>query len=594
MAMTSVLTLLSAMSVLFQRHARRRLLPWLLPLLLLAMLLLPPHRALAQEAERESLEALRQTTLALIEALVANGTLPRAKADQLIADANRRGKAAAAAPGAAPALAAPLQTLAAAPSPSAASAPPVVRVPYVPQVVRDQIRDELREEIVARARIERWGVPNALPEWTDRIAIEGDIRVRGQGDFYNAENAAPRDVLAASLAGVTRAVDLAAGTATGLATANTQDDRERLRLRARLAFNAKVADTVTAGLRLATGSASDRVSTNQTLANNFNRYAFLVDRAFIRLDPWEWASASAGRIANPWFATDLVWSENLSFDGVALQLRRPAAPAATWLPFATLGWFPIRESAPPRGARSIVGAQVGLQWEPGPLTRLRVGVAQYRFQNFSGRVDGDYDPVSGAGRSYGQYEYEAGLRQRGNTLFLTNNPLEIASGLTPDRARWGLASRFTPVVLTAAAEFSQFAPYVVGLSGELVRNNAYNRGEIERRTGIGLNDARVFGFQARATVGAQTLRNRGDWQASLAYRWLGSDAVPDAFVDSDLNLGGTNVRGWIAGLQYGIAPNTSFGLRVLSGRTISSPTVQQSLADRFGVDTVQLDLNVRF
>jgi hypothetical protein len=538
-------------------------------------LLAPPARA--QDAERASLEALRQTTLGLIEALVASGVLSRDKADQLIADANRRGQQAAAS--------------AAAPTPAA---PPVVRVPYVPQVVRDQIRDELREEIVARARTERWGVPNALPEWTDRIAIEGDMRVRNQSDRFDKANAAPADLLAASLSGATRAVDLAAGTSTGLPTANTQDDRDRLRLRVRLGINAKVADTVSAGLRLATGSATDRVSTNQTLGNNFNRYTVLLDRAWIRLDPVDWATFIAGRMPNPWFSTDMVWSENLNFDGVALQLRRPLSPTAEWLPFATLGYFPIREAAPPRRGRAIVGAQVGVQWEASTLTRVRLGLAQYRFQNFTGQVDTDYDAVTGPGRSYGQYEYEAGLRQRGNTLFLTNNPLEIAAGLTPDRARWGLASRFQPVVLTAAAEFSHFAPYVVGLTGEIVRNTAYGRADVLQRTGIGLNDARVFGVQTRATIGMQSLRNPGDWQAIVSYRWLGSDAVPDAFVDSDLGLGGTNIRGWTLGLQVAVARDTQLGLRWLGGRTISSPSVQQGLLDRFNVDSVQVDLNVRF
>jgi hypothetical protein len=557
--------------------------------LLLVALLATAVPAGAQEPERESLESLRQTTLALIEALVASGALPREKADQLIAEAQRRGRAAAAL------AAAPAAPAAPAPSPSAAApAPPVVRVPYVPQVVRDQIRDELREEITARAKLERWGVPNALPEWTDRIAIEGDLRVRLQGDHYQSGNPAPLDFLAASLSGVTRAVDLAAGSSTGLPTANTQDERNRLRLRARLAFNAKVADSVSAGLRLATGSASDRVSTNQTLGNNLNRYTLLLDRAFIKLDPSEWLSVSAGRMPNPWFSTDLVWSENLNFDGVTAAFKRPLTPTAEWLPFATLGYFPIRESAPPRQSRSIVGAQIGVQWEFSPLTRLRLGLAQYRFVGFSGEIDRDYDPVTGPGRSYGQYEYEAGLRQRGNTLFLTNHPQEIAAGLTPDKARWGLAAQFAPVALTAAAEFSHFAPYVIGLTGEVVRNTAYGRVDVHERTGVWLDDARVFGVQLRATIGTAQLRNAGDWQASLAYRWLGSDAVPDAFVDSDLVLGGTNVRGWTLGLQYGLARETQLGLRVLSGRTISSPTVQPVAKDRFGVDSMQLDLNVRF
>jgi hypothetical protein len=533
------------------------------------------------QSERESLEALRQTTLALIEALVQSGVLTREKADTLIADAKKRAEA----------------VVAQAPKPAAEAAKPegpVVRVPYVPQVVRDQIRNEVREEVLARAKLERWGVPNATAEWTDRIAIEGDLRVRAQGDRPDPKNPTPQDLLLASLGGTTRLPDLAAATAAGLPTGSTQDDRDRLRLRARLGVNAKVNEQVTVGLRLATGSATDRVSTNQTLGQNFNRYQFLVDRAFLKYDVAPWASVSAGRIANPWFSTDMVFSENLSFEGVAASLQWPTRPNASIVPFATVGYFPVREQSPPRRGRSLAGAQIGATWEWSELTRLKFGLALYRYSGFEGRVDPDYDAISGAGRSYGQYEYEAGLRQRGNTLFLTNNPLEIQAGLTPDKARWGLAARFKPVAFTAAAEFAHFAPTFIGLSGELVRNTGYGRQDIIDRTGVYLDDGRAFGVNARLTVGALQVRNAGDWQFSMAYRWLGSDAVPDAFVDSDLGLGGTNIRGLALGASYGLARDTQLGLRYLTGRTISSPTVQPGLKDRYAVDSVQVDMHVRF
>lgn len=359
-----------------------------------------PAAAPAAAAERESLESLRETTLSLIEVLVANGTLTREKADQLLADARRR--AAARIPagewGSPP------------PAPAAAATTPVTRVPFVPQVVRDQIRNELREEIVARARAERWGVPNATAEWTDRILVSGDLRVRGQADLYDDQNLSPLDFVtgaAASLA--TRAPDFASATPVGLPTANTLVDRNRSRVRARLGVLSRVNDWVTGGLRLATGSATDRVSTNQTLGQNFNKYSFLVDQAYVRLTPWDWVSASAGRIPNPWFSTDLVWNDSLSFEGAALTVRRPELGSPTLLPFATVGYFPVRESAPPRRGRGLLGAQVGLQWEASELTRVRVGYARYHFRYFEGQIDGDYSAVTGPGASYGQYEYEAGL-----------------------------------------------------------------------------------------------------------------------------------------------------------------------------------------
>jgi hypothetical protein len=570
------------------------LLWWLRPTAAAAALLVLATAAQAQgaaaaAAERESLESLRETTLALIELLVAQGTLTREKADQLLAEARRR---AAARAGGGAATPGPGEWG----SPPPAPAGPVTRVPYVPQVVREQIRNELREEIVARARTERWGVPNATAEWTDRIALAGDLRVRGQADRFADDNLSPLDLVAASASTlVTRAPDLAAANASGLPTANTQVDRNRARVRARLGVSARVADGVTAGLRLATGSSTDRVSTNQTLGQNFNKPALLVDQAYIQLDPVEWISASAGRIPNPWFSTDLVWNESLNFEGGAVSVRRPASPTARWLPFATVGYFPVREGAPPRRGRNLIGAQVGVQWEASDLTRVRLGLAQYRFRYFEGVIDGDYSAVTGPGPSYGQYEYEAGLRQRGNTLFLTNSPLEIAAGLTLDKARWGLASRFEPWALTVAAQWSHFAPVFVGLTAEVVRNEAYDRGEIAQRTGgLYLDDARVFGAGARLTVGAQQVRERQQWQVQLAYRWLGSDAVPDAFVDSDIGGGGTNVRGYAVGVNLGLARDTVLGVRWLSGRSISSPTVRNGSGDSFGVDNLQVDLNVRY
>jgi hypothetical protein len=48
------------------------------------------------------------------------------------------------------------------------------------------------------------------------------------------------------------------------------------------------------------------------------------------------------------------------------------------------------------------------------------------------------------------------------------------------------------------------------------------------------------------------------------------------------------------GALYGLARDTQLGLRYLSGRTISSPTVRYDLTDRYSTDSLQVDLNVRF
>ncbi|KAG0770198.1 hypothetical protein G6F22_017255 [Rhizopus arrhizus] len=51
-----------------------------------------------------------------------------------------------------------------------------VRVPYVPQSVRDGIRDEVRQDVMAQAKSEGWAAPNEVAEWTKRIKVTGDMR----------------------------------------------------------------------------------------------------------------------------------------------------------------------------------------------------------------------------------------------------------------------------------------------------------------------------------------------------------------------------------------------------------------------------------
>lgn len=132
--------------------------------------------------ERQSLEALKQTTLGLIEALVDKGVLTRDAADAMLRQAQQRAAATtqAAAPG----------------SDQLPSGKPVQRVPYVSETMKAQIRSELKEEILTQARAENWATPNAIPSWVNRIKIEGDLRYRHQLDRFDSDNTPPSDYVA--------------------------------------------------------------------------------------------------------------------------------------------------------------------------------------------------------------------------------------------------------------------------------------------------------------------------------------------------------------------------------------------------------------
>jgi hypothetical protein len=563
----------------------------------------------AHADQTESIEAARQTTLSLIEVLVKSGVLTQDKADAILKEAEQRARQVVADKARAGA-----DAVAKAPA-EVSAAKNVQRVPYVSEAMRAQLRNEVKEEVLATARQERWGVPNA-PSWMDRIRIEGDVRYRYQKDSPDHDNTSADTYVSTLIngaGGISRAPDFGQyksvsfdSSKFALSTANTQDARSRERLRARLSVSAKVSDEVGVGFRLATGSATDRVSTNQTLGQDFNKYQVFLDRAYMRVDPAEWLTVQAGRIPNPWFSTEMTWSENLNFEGVAATSRLSLADGKL-VPFATVGWFPLREDKPgERQGRALIGAQLGAQLEAGSRTKLKFGLAYYRYQKLEGREDTNYFTESTGGSvpdplTYGQYEYGTSMRQKGNTLFQTN-----PADLVPV---WGLAYRFEPIVLTASAEFLHFSPYSVLLAFEYAKNTAFSAGDFQSRAGSAFTGidpgGRDDGYLLKAAFGAPEVREPGDWQLSASYRHVGSDAVLDAFTDSDLGLGGTNVEGFTLGLSYGLYRNTSVSVRYLAGRSIdstinsltcgSSATNADSVCKaKFKVNTLQVDLNVRF
>jgi len=547
--------------------------------------------------ERASLEMLRQTTMGLIDGLVAQGIFSRAQADAMIQAAEKKAGAA---------VMAEKKT---------------VRVQYVPEHVKNEIREQIKQEVLAQASLERWAAPNAIPAWLDTIKWEGDLRLRYQTDTFGSGNSLPIDYIAESdeflftegvigLPGTgfnaadptktTRAADFAKTNGFVDPTTNTTDKRERFRLRARIGVLAKISERWSGGLRLATGSSLDRVSTNQTLGQDWNKYALTVDRAYLKFDPVEWLSLSGGRIPNPWFSTDLVWDDDLNFEGLAATLK-PEFDEGRIRPFLTVGAFPLKEENPPASSgRWMHGFQAGTQWNFSANSRLKVGLAWYTFSNFEGRVEGNAslwepDPIGNPGifipytANYGQYEYSSRLRQKGNTLFRTNAALD--GGTT---SYWGLASRFRPFSVTASLDLAQFDPVHVVVTADWVKNTAFNRGEILSRTQgrVDLKDGDDTGYQYKLTIGMPKLEVPRDWQVSMAYRYLGSDAVVDAFTDSDFGGGGTNLKGYILGWQYALDRNAVVGLRWLSADQIDSFAPGSNL--KFSLDVLQADVNVRF
>ena len=499
--------------------------------------------------EKQDLETLRRATENLIELLVQEGVITREKAATLMRKARRDAvlnPAAGADTSGAP------EAPAAEAAPGAADGKRVVRVPFVPETVKAELREQIKQEVLSQAAAESWGQPNALPDWLDRIRLEGDIRLRYQQDMFSEENAPPFFF-----------------NALGEDITNTTEDRERMRIRARIGILAQVAPGLGAGFRLATGNTGDPVSTNQTMGNYGKNYSIVLDRAYLKWDFRDKLTVWGGKLPNPWFGTDLLWDEDLNFEGLAASVK--PLPRSTLSPFFTIGAFPLQEVELATADKWLFGAQAGLDWELSTRSRFKFGAALYDYRNTAGQQN-----------AFGSnlLDYTAPqFRQKGNSLFNIDNDGD------PTTTRFALASEYRELNLTAAWNWQQFDPIHVTVVGDFVKNIGFNREEILARSGRDL-EPRTKGYHARLTVGHPQVSELNEWQTFLAYKYLEQDAVLDAFTDSDFHLGGTNAKGFILGGSYGLAKNTWLTARWLSADEIDGAPL--------AIDVFQFDLNARF
>lgn len=501
--------------------------------------------------ERAKVEMLHETTLSLIQLLVEQGVLKQEVADAMLKKAQQQAA----------------EKMAQTQTAETAAEKGVVRVTYVPEHVKREIRDQVRQEVVAQAKLERWGDVNAVPEWLDRLKWEGDIRVRYQADMFSERNA-PEPFFQVI----------------GQNISNTLEDRHRERLRLRLGLNANVTSKVDAGVRITTGNTADPVSTNQTLGNYDNKYSLVLDRAFLKLRPVNDLALWGGRIPNPFFSTDLVWDEDLNFEGVAVSYTPGAQdPQRAFKPFISAGAFPLQEIEGRLGVEArdkwLYAAQGGFEWAPSTKSRFKVGAAYYEYRNVAGVLN----PTP---TTTGFYDLTAPqFRQKGNSLFAFDT--DANNDGNQNDPVYGLASDFRIANLTMVADFAQFFPVHIIGSFDWARNLGFDQSAIRTRTGQNIKPE-IDAYQVKFTIGHPNFKyvDDNEWQAYIGYRYVERDAVLDAFTDSDFHLGGTNAKGFMLGGSYALYKNTWLSARWMSSDEITGLPLS--------IDVFQVDLNAKF
>lgn len=521
------------------------------------------------------------------------------------------------------------------PLPPAPPAPPgVVRVPYVPESVRRQIAEQVKAEVMGQAKSEGWAAPsNAAPDWTRRITLSGDIRVRSQSELQSRLNDTGLFDIA-RLGASSSPINIT--DVNNIPLLETTKDRiNRLRLRARIGLTAEISPAVRVGFQIATGDDNSPISTNQKLAGGFAKRDLWLDKAYLELKPKDWIKLSFGRFDNPFHSTEILFDDDLRFDGVSAEVkadrfmpqgfslaaRGGAFPLDNGRPGDTLDKFatnPVTNSVAEQRitpSKWLFSGQIEAGYRTSSGIEFRGAAAYHDFHNLQGRLsapclfnDVASTPAFADPSECSTDATRALLPRKGNTLFFIRDIYtQNGAAIRAERQYLGMTYKYRVLDLNASVTMPISEGISATLSGNYLYNLAFKRSD-ECRT---LSDGSVVapltnpdpsglaacggggkvqsgntGWLGNLVVGYKKPRKWGEWRAAAGYRYLETDAVPDTFPDSDFHLGGTNTKGYTIGATFGVMDGVALGGKWMSANEVTGSPLS--------IDVLQIDLTAEF
>ena len=336
----------------------------------------------------------------------------------------------------------------------------------------------------------------AETNWSDRLSLKGDVRLRYEGIDEDGE-----------------------------------EDRNRMRFRARLGLSAAVHDDVKVVFQLATGGDSP-VSTNQSFDDGFSTKDIGVDLAYVQWTATGNLVLFAGKMKNPLYragGAPLIWDGDLNPEGFAAAFESGNF-------FATGGIFSAEERSSSDDSL-LYAAQAGMNFAVADGAKLTAGVGYFGYTDTVGNSP-FYNGSS-----------------KGNTVDLAGN--------------YTFEYRNTEL----------FAQYDTSVNDWPLRIFAHATQNSE----VSQEDT-AFAFGAKLG----SAKKQGASEFSWTYQDIEADAVIGTFNDSDFGGGGTDSSGHILKAKYMLRD------RIGLGGTLFVNDVDRFQGVEHDYSRIQIDVEFKF
>ncbi|HBB89158.1 MAG TPA: hypothetical protein DC047_16250 [Blastocatellia bacterium] len=398
------------------------------------------------------------------------------------------------------------------------------------------------------------------------IKFSGDIRLRSESIFGQSNSLAN---------GANPAV-----------LGNDLSPRHRMRLRARLQMRGSIGKEFDWGLRFATGSLADSISTNQTMTDFFNRKPFALDQAFITYKPHSvpGLKLQGGKFEPPWTFTEMTIDNDLMVEGFNQSYSRGFKKSklkdvtiVAWeLPFLERNSAFVRNSngtvnidQSRRGGRDLAlfGAQARARFEPNEKVALNLSVADLFYsgtqfitpvQVFGNQLQLPVTftiPANGATPAQTITTQVSIPRE---LLVAGNGNLGITNASNNATNRDGhLSSGFNLVDMMARLELKNSKRFPVAIVLDFVTNTQAHDVVVAGPTGadVLLPNHENNGFWGEIQVGKT--KDRGDVQFGYTFLRVEKDAVLTPFNFSDVTQQ-SDMRAHRLQFSYAADPRVTF------------------------------------